>query len=485
MDEQGGDARPRRPRRGSGTRTTVVAAASGAVAVALLAGLVWALTPPRLIHTVASGDPGEPPAVPSGVDGVGWTWSPPSGVRVESVAAGPRGPILVLSDGVVALDGASGEEVWTYREPHGWDAEALLFEDVVLLTRDLGATVTATPLDPATGEAVGGERRLEGLVGYAPSTTLHEYRDGAGTRGVQAREFDGTATGSGGARWTFVPRGEGLFCELQRDLWPTTDPDTGDGRVVVAHTCADAREYEERTLQPALPGESGDGSDDILAHGGSLDTAVATVAALDLTSGEEVWRYEYPVRRSWGRFDLDLADGTVHSEGGAPALRFRADSELHLLDPRTGEPLGHPEEARDARGRFGPRVDRVLRADTAGTVIAVEGRYPGSGEPLEVLTTDPEGGVTARVTVDPDGPVPEPLDLAVVLDDTLLIPYTDRENGERGVHSLALASGDLGGERVEIGSPANDVPGEHRLVAVPGAVVSYGTGAADVHGLVP
>ncbi|WP_431869244.1 hypothetical protein [Nocardiopsis eucommiae] len=485
MDEQAGTARPRRPPRVLGRRPPVIVALCGGLAVALVAVLTWALTPPRVIHAVASGDPGAPPAVPSGVDRVGWTWKPPPGVRVEHVAAGPHGPVLVLSDGVVALDGPSGEELWTYRDPRGWDAEVRLFEDVLLLTHDLGeGAVTATPLDPATGEITGGGRRLEEMAGYARSTTLHAYRDRDGAGGVRARVFDRTATGPGGTRWTFVPRGKGLFCEFQRDTWPTTDPGTGDGRVVVAHTCADAREYEERTLQPARPRAAADGSD-ILAHGGGLESAVATVTALDLASGAEVWRHEHPVRDSWARVDLGPVEGAALPEGAARALVLRADAELYLLDPRSGEPLGHPEEARDSQGRFGPRVERVLRADTGGTVIAVEGRYPGSGEPLEVLTSDPEGAVTARVTLDLDGPTPALLDLAVVLDDALLIPYADRENGQRGVHSFALAAGDLGGERVAVGPPANDVPGEHRLVAVPGAVVSYGTGAADVHGLVP
>ncbi|WP_017544648.1 hypothetical protein [Nocardiopsis prasina] len=478
-----GHARGRRSR----PLLPVTSAGAGVVAVVLVAGLAASVTHPRVIHTVVAGDLGEPPSVPASVGAEGWVWSPPPGVRVERVEAGPRGPILVLPDGVIALDGPSGQELWTYREPHGEGVAARLLDDVLFLTRDSGnISMTGTVLDPATGGIIPGEPHLEELVAYARSTTLHEYRDDAGTRGIEARAFDRTATGTGGTRWTFVPQGEGLYCELQRDVWPTTDPGTGDGLVVVAHACADAREYGERTLAPAPPLAPADGSEGILAHGESLDSAVATVAALDLASGEEVWRHEHPVRRSWGRFDLGPVEGAALSEGEARALRFGADGELFLLDPRTGKPLGHPEEARDPRGRFGPGVDRVLRADTAGTVLALKGRYPGTARAVEVLTADPGGEVTARVTMDVAGePAPELLDQAVVLDDALLIPYVDREADERGVHSFALAAGGLGGERVEIGPSAKDVPGEHRLVAVPGAVVSHGSGAADVHGLVP
>lgn len=106
---------------------------------------------------------------------------------------------------------------------------------------------------------------------------------------------------------------------------------------------------------------------------------------------------------------------------------------------------------------------------------------------MDVLTTDPTGEVTARVTIDESELERDHIENALVLGDTLLIPYTDEETRARPVYSAPLAAGDLGGERLEIDLPTGpDVRQEHRLIAVPGAVVSYGTDdSAEIHGLAP
>src|SRR5699024_11852675 len=53
--------------------------------------------------------------VPTEVDDAVWQWQVSEGDKGVDVLSGPFGPLAVLEDGVVALDGTSGEEVWGYR----------------------------------------------------------------------------------------------------------------------------------------------------------------------------------------------------------------------------------------------------------------------------------------------------------------------------------------------------------------------------------
>ncbi|WP_223839437.1 hypothetical protein [Nocardiopsis deserti] len=92
--------------------------AAGLVLVLLFElGLGAALHQPTE-HTVADAVPDTPAPVPSDVSEVGWEWEAPQGVSVRGVEPGPFGPLLVLEDGVVALDGSSGEVLWSYRHPY-------------------------------------------------------------------------------------------------------------------------------------------------------------------------------------------------------------------------------------------------------------------------------------------------------------------------------------------------------------------------------
>ncbi|USY22344.1 hypothetical protein NE857_12470 [Nocardiopsis exhalans] len=461
---------------------------AAALAVVVAATVLGSVTHPEVVHTVAADDPGDPPSVPGSVSARGWTWAPPPGVSISRVAAGPRGPILLLDDGFVALDGATGSELWTYRELHGTELETRLDEGAALLTRSTGnGAATGMLLDPATGEIISERPDLEGLQTYTPTVSLHEYLSDDGTEGIEARSREPGLTGPADPLWSFVPQEADLFCEFQPRARPTTGPDTGDGLVVVAYACVDPEEFEEKTLETLEPQPIRGDYHGILAHGGSVDSLVATVAVLDLSTGEEVWRRDDPVLHSQHRIDLKSGRRALATEGEVPALELWSDYELFLLDPRTGEPQGYPEEARDRRGRFGPAVDRVLRADTGGAVLLMRGDYHGSDSPREVLTTDPDGKVIARVTIDESELDQEHLNQAIVLEDTLLIPYTDSDTRVMSVYAAPLAAGDFGGEWLEVGSPLEfGFRQEHRLTAAPGAVVSYITGdITEVHGLVP
>jgi hypothetical protein len=117
----------------------------------------------------------------------------------------------------------------------------------------------------------------------------------------------------------------------------------------------------------------------------------------------------------------------------------------------------------------------------------MRGVYHGSDSPREVITTDPDGKVTARVTIDESELDQSHLNQAVALEDTLLIPYMDEGTRLMSVYAAPLAAGDFGGEWLEVGSPPESgLRLGHRLTAAPGAVASYNPAdIAEIHGLVP
>ncbi|HEY3506350.1 MAG TPA: hypothetical protein VGN37_26620 [Actinocatenispora sp.] len=90
-------------------------AAIAAAVVVVVAATACAVTAPGhgLIATVAA--PAGTPAVPATVSRVAWSRAMPAQV-LDVVPAGP-GVLVLLDDGVVAVDGRTGRTRWTYRRP--------------------------------------------------------------------------------------------------------------------------------------------------------------------------------------------------------------------------------------------------------------------------------------------------------------------------------------------------------------------------------
>ncbi|GAB3716738.1 hypothetical protein [Nocardiopsis oceani] len=469
---------------------------AGILALVLAAGLAVSVAYPGTVHRVADTDRGDPPSYPFDVREQGWDWQPPRGTSVTGVGSGPHGPVMELSDGFTALDGTTGEELWTYRKPRTDGLETRLFEGAALLVHRPGdGPSTETLLDPGTGEITAERPAAEqGVLAYTLPTALHEYRNGAGRQGFEAREAD-----SGDPRWAFVPEADDLLCEYQPHPWPTYAPDTGAGRVVVAQACVDAQEYEEGTLTGSADAPGPGGVEDILVYGGQLDSMAAVVSAMDLDTGEELWRHEQPVTEPADRIELDRVSGTPSEFGAEHAFRLMDHDGQVLLDPGTGEPLDRPEEALDEDGLPRPDAEWVLRADADGTVLAVptegaDGEFAaGEREAFEVLTADADGDVRARLTIDEEGVHSGHFAHAAVLEDTLLVPRVDPQpDAEGGVVSVlvaSLAADDLGGAWLEVGPASSGAEEGYRLLPVPGAVVSYTTdgdgSVVDIRALVP
>ncbi|WP_152514424.1 outer membrane protein assembly factor BamB family protein [Nocardiopsis valliformis] len=471
--------------------------ASGVLAVALTAALTPVLTRALTMEhsTVEAGR--EPEPVPAEVSQVGWTWQPEH--TVVGVGRGALGPVIQYRDGFVALDGATGEELWTYRRPYARHVGTGFFagnEDRAYFHHQESIeseTRTLLVLDTSTGEVV------------RETSVPEPGRDGFGGDGYltpEARVFrdakDGRSLvvahriGSDEPIWEvpFADDGPGRWCTRP---WGRELQGHGD-RLLLTHVCLD----EEH-----LPEGDADERNAVLRDLAVPDDAVRTLTVLDTDSGAELWRHEDVPESVYGVEDAEIHP--ARTEGARPV----AATNSGLFDLETGEPVDAlPEEPDDPDWV----ADDLIAADSEGAVVLR--RYRDSEARL-LLNTDSSGSVTR--TVEASNKVLRAFrtpgiwetwdqDHAHALADAVLSTQTwrledDREE-MRAVMAAPLGAGDpvtehglewigFDGERLSAHARKLSGPAVHRLLVVPGAVVSYIEGPeesevpAPVHGLVP
>ncbi|WP_017587065.1 PQQ-binding-like beta-propeller repeat protein [Nocardiopsis ganjiahuensis] len=456
----------------------------GVGAGALVVVLVMALTPAlsRLLlveHTVTNAGR-EPAPVPADVTRVGWIWQPEH--PVVDMGRGPQGPIVRYEDGFVGLDGETGEELWSYRLPYARNGETGFFagdEGYVHLFHQArpDEDQTLVVLDAATGEVVR-DAVMPGLGEDGPEHGSHLTPEGRfflehGTGGAVVTAY---ATDSTERLWEFPLEDspEGRVC-----LTAGGDGIRGHGdRLLVARICLDEGHISDG--EPAF----GAGDSDV------PDDALETLIVLDTATGEELWRQEWAPRQPM----------TVNAPGvrqgrewlGCEAVVVTGHG-LHGLE--TGEPVeARGEGAEDAASRSG----EVLAADTGGTVVLRDADE--EERTALVLETDAGGEVTRETGVAAPGSYFQ-LSGALPLAEALVSTRAVRHLTAEARSERALLVVPLGGEAEEedlrwIRFDGEEVPEadgvEHRVLAVPGAVVSYvhaPDNTADrphaVHGLVP
>ncbi|WP_143832854.1 MULTISPECIES: hypothetical protein [Nocardiopsis] len=459
-----------RPPRLLPLRRSLPFAAAGVFAVVLAGGLVEAVVFPREPHTVAEGN-GDPAPVPEAVGRVGWSWAPPMGVRIEEVRAGTHGPLVLLDDGAVSLDGTTGEELWSFRRPRDWGGSAWADDEHVYVRYAHGAPPeeetpadvsgepverTTVVLDIATGEVVGESTALEPgegkLVAMTPEARIERFRaDSNGEFVLGATSLEGEEE-----LWsrTLAAPGEGRMCRhgaLRRyaDL------------LVVLYGCA--------TEPP-----DGAGYEDFQNLFMSREVRVeVTVTAVDVATGEEAWRYGWetePDERS-----PDLVEGRSPAGDGTPVIvleRPGGDPELLLLDAATGERLDHlPGFVLDGDGTGSETYGGVVRIDTEGSVVH---EAPRGGALIH--RADASGEITATADLG-DINVGTAVDDVVALEDMALVPRM-RGPLNRDDQQVELAVAPFGGSVTWETARWID-PGGRLLtdmLAVPGAVVLHTDG---------
>ncbi|MFE3455904.1 PQQ-binding-like beta-propeller repeat protein [Nocardiopsis aegyptia] len=465
-------------------KSALAGLAAGTLVVVLVWGMTPALTRALMIEHTTVDAVGASPPVPATVSRVGWSWQPEH--PVVGVERGPVGPIVRYADGFVALEGASGEELWTYRRPYARRVETGLFAGneryayllYVAESQPEPQTRTMVVLDTATGQVVReapmpalaeeGEEEPADFRYLTPDVRVFfVYEDGQPL--VVAH-----ATDSAERVWEFPLEDEpaGRLC-----LWARSDGIRGFGdRVLVARLCLD----EEHV------GEQGSSA---LAQMDVPDDAEESVTALDAATGQQVWR------QAWTPDDLPHVAvpgiGTVReADGGEPVAVTRGGT-FALAD---GAPV--PARLETPQGA----TDRTLAVDTDGAVVL---RGQGVQEPALLLHTDAEGGVFQRGEIDRDTFVRGYAERASVLGEALVMPSNAYDSLDRQVRALTVVPLGAGaGEGARIGFDGELLPelteswqreAEHRVLVVPGAVVSYLGDPNEpaiepvppIHGLVP
>ncbi|MFE1396193.1 PQQ-binding-like beta-propeller repeat protein [Nocardiopsis alba] len=239
-----------------------------AVAVVLLSISACSLSDPE-------GEPGklEIPEYPEAVSGVGWEWRAPEGTEI-TVLPIPVGVAVLDGEGVTALSGTTGEELWEHHEPGGevvgrvsddGDRLSLHVEDseegrvrMLLLDAVTGELLTEALFEPdeeSTADLRDSSTPVRGALNSS-TEDLWFVREGDT---VYARDLE-----QGDERWS-VSLGE--ECEDQGSVG---DMAIVEGAVVVSSTCHG-------------------GEDELYVESADFSSRLI---ALDAESGEELWRDE-------------------------------------------------------------------------------------------------------------------------------------------------------------------------------------------------
>lgn len=418
--------------------------------------------------------------VPTEVDDVVWQWQVSEGDKGVDVLSGPFGPLAVLEDGVVALDGASGEEVWGYRVEESEDADSVSVgltpdEERVLVVRTehsgMEASVETVVVDSRTGDVV--ERYsydipAEVMEEIDVSEAIPDARNVSDHTWISPTEngFAAQDIASGEVAWEF-------------------EPDAGCSMVAAAASAnfhgAGVGVTGDTYLVPLLCGEEAAPND------GGDATAPGVLLALDAATGEEKWEEAQEVLLTMSRYSgsrnfvLDFSS-SVDQE----SLFARTEEGRTVFDLENGEVIY--EDITD----FYPEGGSLeylfhLSEGVIGTLVDTE----REARPLRLRMTDLPGGETIdEIEVPGNYDVQDkpsyfslrPADIgddAIALDEGLVIAVCDDdcpssgENSEREILALFVPWGE-GEEESIIELPEFNSSGyKNMFVPVPGAVVAY------------
>lgn len=458
-------------------------------------------------HTIADTFPDTPAPVPGDVSEVGWEWEVPRDVSVWGVESGPFGPLLTLEDGVVALDGSSGEVLWSYRHPYNSRVRVVVSDGGTraLVTRqpvaDRSGDHHVTEIDTVTGGTLreftvpplleegddeDEETRVDFLAGTS-EVSLYSWQDTDEGPRVRVHAAD-----SNEELWfPTVPEPRGRICSTLRGWWNGENLLLHEDQVLITYSCADEDRLDEDTTLQDLSYD----------HGEPL---TGVVAAFDARTGEENWV------REWDDTDTDFdisVDQPVPGSGSHPVVvaqgRYRTDVP-RVLDLRDGsDTVGLPPELMDPETGMNNGFEHVVRAGSEGTVLLARGSADqGDGDendPFVFHRVSASGEIIATAEMPFSTVFLDQLPEAVALEDAVIIPRLEYEEtgteetipavvvipygaGPDAVRTIRFDEPEFASEPGTHGART----GDHRAIPVPGAVVTYvkGTETTIVRGLV-
>ncbi|MDT0330577.1 hypothetical protein [Nocardiopsis lambiniae] len=460
-------------------RRSLVPAAAG-LACALIAGFgVRALTLSLAVeHTLAESVPDTAPPIPAEVTTTAWTRTLPGDDTLVRVVPGTLGPIVVLDDGVVALDGITGDELWRYRL-RGADARATVYGGGTRIhiahgdpdDPDRTGASTWVELDTARGGTVetftvppppAGTTTT--VLTVASGVLVHSRTEDDDTPRIVAHD---TATLR--EAWSFtVPEEPGRVCAPWQG-WNADNTLRTTDLFLLAYACVP--EGRARDTDPAR----------IADTPGAHLTGVVT--ALDRRDGRVRWTRELP---GLEEFPALRVGGPVIDADTRPVIvvdPLMGEDAPVILDPRDGS---HAVRITAEPWTDGRSV--LVRADTGGAVVTET-----AADRLLVHRVSPEGGIVVTAALDAaDLPGYGPAS-AVALSDAVVVPLS-APDADREVPAVWSVPFD-GDPRFSVLDPVGEAgplplgsgADHHRAVAVPGALVTVARGAEAVrlHGLLP
>ncbi|MCY9784349.1 ABC transporter ATP-binding protein [Nocardiopsis sp. EMB25] len=452
-------------------------------------------------HTVADAFPETPAPVPTDVTQVGWTWAPPEDVAVRAVEPGPLGPLLVLDDGVVALDGASGAELWSYRHPYS-QVSARVVEDGAraVITRrppaDQYGDRRVTEIDTATGHVTresavpslrseDEELRLSFLAATA-DLRFYEWRATGEPYRISARP-----TRSSEEAWAFTsPDDDGRICVADYGWRAQENVLLVGDHLVVLYGCTGLEQMRDEQFVWDVAGDP-------------EASFTVTAAALDTGTGEVVWEHEWEAS---GENDFEL--DTHHPRPGGDAGPVVVVESNHgwglprVLDPGEGTPVSDvPPELMVSDTDMAEGFEGLVHADSASTILLArdEDGWEGEGRPpWEFVRASPAGKVTGTALLPEETVYFDNVETAVMLGDAVAVltpKPRDEAQDELALSAAVVGFGNEVGEIVWIElseeHSSNDFAEDTwedraRLLPVPGAVIAHvhDTEPAVVYGLV-
>ncbi len=452
-----------------------------------------------VIGTVAPEDDGL--EVPTEANKVGWSWTAPTGARLESVQSGPSGPLLIFEDGIVALDGTTGDELWHYRKPYSDIVEVSVIHDgatgvvASLPNGQPSGDQTITEISTTTGE-ITRESTLGGWVSdAAPEDAGFDFKGRTsdmrlflGSEDGNSLRWSARSAETGEELWRFkLPSSDGRTCAPD-DLWAADrNYVLAESRVVFLYGCLNVDpDTDAWRRNPWNQFDRQEGE------------FTLEVVAKDADTGRTAWKHTWEGSQGspMNIFRLAASDPAPSREGDPVITLGSLTAPPVILDPKDGTPITELPGDLAEFTAHDRSFERLVYSDSEFTIIQTGSVF--DRELSEVFQLEPHtGSAIETIRASSDSLFFRELETANLLGDSISI--MSRHRGSIGdSRALSFATLPFGSDVtdvdwIELGPVHPDTrratgvwEDRAQMVPVPGAVVAYVTETEPmvVYGLV-